>query len=133
MHERGGRRHTEAEPTSYLKAARFDDGELSQHVYFGIHRAIRRAQRAGEVTDLAAHHLTDQEAVHWYVAVVGQHPPHALDETLSTALAQGEQAPLPEQFVALVTRYRPDRRSDTMTLDEWLAGSNQDGKLGEES
>ena len=121
MHERGGRRHNEAEPPRYLKAARFADGELSQHVYVGIHSAIRRAQRAGEVTDLAAHHLTDQEAVQWYVAVVGQHPPHAVDETLSTALAQGEQAPLPEPFGALLTRYRRDRRSDSMTFDEWLA------------
>ena len=106
--------------TLYLKAARFTDGSLSQQVYFQTHTTIERAKRAGEISNLASYHLTDQEQLHWYVALVGTPPPPALEEHLLSVLALGEQTRLPERFAALVTRYL--RRGEVVheTREEWL-------------
>ena len=61
----------------------------------------------------------------WYVAVAGKKPPPALDEQLATLLAAGVEAPLPDEFHDLVTRYHQETPESTMSFDEWLAGDEQ--------
>ena len=99
----------------YLRSARFTVGALAQHVYFELHR---RLQQAGLFT-LSAHHLTDQENVSWYVAVVGEQPLGDLDQQLLDALAVGEPAMLPDEWAELLTRHYEAPRKLT-SLEEWL-------------
>jgi hypothetical protein len=100
----------------YLRAVRFTDGALAQHVYFELHR---RLQQAGLFT-LSAHHLTDQESVCWYVAVVGEQPPGDLEQQLLDALAVGEPTILPQQWDELLRRHYEEPRR-LISLEEWLA------------
>ena len=95
--EKEGLLQKEALTTLYLKAARFTDGSLSQQVYFQTHTTIQRAKRAGEISNFASYHLTDQKQLHWYVALVGTPPPPSLEEKLLPMLAMGEQTRLPER------------------------------------
>ncbi len=113
------------EHTVYLRAAHFIDGLASQQAYMDIQSTIRTAQEKGEGWQLAGYHLTNQEEVSWYVAVAGQQPPVALEEKLSTALAAGVPADLPEAFHDLVTRHQQEPPESTMTVDEWLAADEQ--------
>jgi hypothetical protein len=113
------------EHTVYLKAACFVDGMASQRAYIAIHQTIRVAQQAGEVRSLAGYHLTDQDKVRWYVAVVGEQPNKTLEAAFSSALARGEPGDLPRHFQDLLTRHYANTREEAMTLDEWLAADGQ--------
>jgi hypothetical protein len=61
----------------------------------------------------------------WYVVVAGQQPPEALEAKLTTALAAGVEASLPEELHTLVTTYHQDTPANTMTFEEWLAAHEQ--------
>ncbi len=113
------------EHTVYLRAAHFSDGLASQQAYIDIQRTIRTAQASGEVAYLTEYHLTSQEDVRWYVAVVGRKPPDGLATKLASALSAGVQTALPEEFEELVTRYHTDTPASTMTVEEWLTAAEQ--------
>ncbi len=78
----------EAEQSNYLKAARFDDGGVSQQAYFQLNRAIHEEGNF----HLAAFHLTDQEQLCWYVSVVGYKPPEGLEATIDGFYPQANPA-----------------------------------------
>ena len=117
--------HKREEHTIYLRAAHFIDGIAAQQIYTDVQRTLRTAQEQGEGWGLAGYNLTDQEAVNWYVAVAGQPPPEALEGKLTTALAAGVEAPLPQEFHDLLTRHQQETPERTMTFDEWLAADEQ--------
>ena len=68
---------------------------------------------------LAAFHLTDQEQVCWYVAVVGYKPPEELAVMIDGVLSPGEPYDLPSRFRRLLTRrYRASCRDRGVTRAE---------------
>ena len=109
----------------YVRASHFIDGLAAEQTYMDVRHTLRTTQKKGEGWNVAAYHLTSQEDVSWYVAVAGQQPPEVLEEKLSTALAAGVQAPLPEKFHDLLTGYHQETAESTMTVDEWLAADEQ--------
>ena len=118
--------HTPEEHIVYVRAAHFIDGLAAEQAYLALQQSIRTAQAQGEGWHVAGYHLTNQADVSWYVAVAGKQPSEALEEKLSNVLAAGVQAPLPEKFHDLLTRYHQDTPASTMTVEAWLGADRQD-------
>ncbi len=118
--------HTPEGHIVYVRAAHFIDGLAAEQAYLVLQQSIRTAQEEGKGWHLAGYHLTNQEAVSWYVAVVGTQAPEGLEEQVSTALAAGVEASLPEEFHDLLTRYHPETPASTMSVEAWLGADRQD-------
>ena len=117
--------HKPEEHIVYVRTAHFIDGLAAQQAYLALQRSIGIAQEQGEGWGLAGYHLTNQEDVSWYVVVAGKQPPETVAEQLSTTLAAGVPATLPEALQDLLTRHHRDTPESAMSVDEWLAADEQ--------
>ena len=82
------------------------------------------------MTNIASYHLTDQDAVRWYIAVVGEQPNPAVEEALLQSLARGELTRLPEKFAALITRHYRRAEQHRMSFEEWLEATDHEKGRG---
>ncbi len=105
-------RRQEAEPASYLRAARFPNEQTAGIAYGAVQDAIF----AGAPNDLSAYRFQLNRIYH--VAVLGQPPPPDLDQQLEDLLAGGEPATLPRGVLLALA----ERRRQMSRYGPWSEG-----------
>lgn len=112
-----GGRQPEGEPLPYYLAARFTPKEklLSQKVYTQAQEVIRTTD-----CDLSIYRfLVPQQLTQprpWYVVTIGETPPDAVHQKMTTILSQGEMTTLPQQGIDELT----ERRAEETKKGSWV-------------
>jgi hypothetical protein len=106
----GGGGH-EQEPVLYYRAARFPSEKPAGRAYRAAQESVF-AER--EQTDLSVYRLALNRD--WYVTVLGEPPPAALEAKLTGILARGEPATLPEDLLQVLA----ERRREATRLGPWV-------------
>ncbi len=115
-------RPPEQEPHSYYLASRFPTKQAAEAPYLSVQETLHEME-----CDLSAYRFLRQwqepNTNPWYVLVIAEQPPPAVEERLTTALSQGEQASVPQEAVAFFLA----RRIQQSQHGSWVEGHYDPG------
>jgi hypothetical protein len=117
-------RSPEQQPPYYL-ASRFPSKQAAEKPYFSIQETLHTMP-----CDLSAYRFKRQwqepSPNTWYVLVIGEKPKPAVEERITKALSQGEQASVPQEAL----EYFLSRRLEQSQYGSWVEGHYTEQGLG---
>ena len=108
-------------PPVYSRAARYTDGDTAGAAYFEVQDVLY-----GSEYELSAFRFQLDQL--WHVAVVGELPPAAFDQTVQTLLVDGTPETLPPNLITFFN----ERRIEARQIAPWVERHFRPGKsMGE--